>query len=330
MFSLKTPLFLLPQRPLALAVASALLCAGAVHGEVIHHQWVGGDGDWATKANWSPAPSSVIGSGSGAALDRVTINGNVTVNRTGNALFYGLGTDGLKAGTFNALSLENGATLQISGNFRVSTASGGANAATRNVFIDSGTSLIVGGDITTGAQNSATSNSTWIVRGNVVGNAFLGQQSTNPGSNPGINGGFILNIEGGSFEIAETFNFKSAGGTLTNLIGQINLSSDGIFSVGEILNWTGSTENYVNFLDGSGVFTFAHSTWTSKSDVEDLINRGFIRKGSSVDGDFSIIDTGSAWQVSITAIPEPSGVALVAFGAGAAMLLLRKAGTGRD
>jgi len=325
MFFLKNPPSFSAPRTVAAALAGALLCAGAAHAEVINHQWIGGDGDWATKANWNPAPASVIGSGASSALDRVTISGQVTVTRTGDLLFSGLGKDALKAGTIDAVTLLNGATLNVTGNFRVSSASGSPNTVSRNVLIDSGTSLIVGGDITTGIQNSSSVISTWVVRGSVEGNRFLGLQSTS-GT---LNGGFILNIDGGSFSIAESFNFKSAGGTLENLIGRINLSGNGIFTVGEILNWTGSSENYINFLDGSGVFTFAHSTWTTKADVEELIERGFIRKGESVSGDFNIVDTGTAWQVSIAAIPEPSGVALVAFGAGAAMLLLRKAESGR-
>lgn len=307
-----------------ITLSAALLFTGLAatsRAEVINHEWIAGNGAWETKANWSPQPAATIGL-STSAFDRVTIDGNVTVNRTGSLIFSGLGTDGLKAGTFTALTLTGGATLNVSTSFRVSSASGSPNTAVRNVLIDTGSSLIVGTSITTGMQNSSANNSTWTVKGSVTAASFLGQKTTSAT----FSGGFILNIDGGSFTIADTFDWGTPT-TVTNLstFGRITLSNSGSFAVGSIANWATSTSdnNYVNFADESGIFAIDNTT-ISLLEIQGLIADGYIRKGTGVTGDFDIFNTGEVWQISIAPIPEPSTYALVAFGAGAAILRRRK------
>ena len=309
-----------------LTLCGVLLCSTLApsvgQAAVVNYQWSSdSSGAWETAGNWTPAPGAVIGTSTATRYDRVTIDKNVVVTRTGNIDFYDKGSGGTKAGTFNALALSNGASLVVSGSLRVSSVSGAPDAAVRNVLIDTGSSLNVGGRITTGIQNSSASNSTWSVKGTVEADSFLGQKTTSTT----FSGGFILNIDAGSFTITNTFDWGiPATGTNTGTLGQINLSNNGTFTVGSIANWATSTSsaNYVKFLDDSGVFTFGYSTLETLQEVEQFISDGYITKSNDVMGYFHIVDTGSSWQVSV--IPEPSTYALLAFGVGSAIFFRRK------
>lgn len=288
----------------ALLAVAFLATASGGFAEVVNYTWAGlGDGAWEAKANWSPAypGGSAIGASTHTRYDRVTISGPVTVTRTGNVEFHGLGAGGEKAGAFDVITLNNGAHLVINGSLRVSTASGAPNTAVRSVFIGAGSSLVVTGDLTTGVQNSTSAGSTWTINGSVTAQNFIGQQNITS-KTPGINGGYTLSLAGGSLTVTDTFDWASGGGTRTDTRGQINLSAGGSLTVATMNDeWTASTGNIVLFLDGTGSLTFGKANYATRDRVQALIDGDRICLGEGLGGRSLVItDLGSQWRVSVS------------------------------
>ncbi|AHF94742.1 hypothetical protein OPIT5_24595 [Opitutaceae bacterium TAV5] len=294
-----------------------------IRAQVTNYEWASAtDGDWETRTNWSPDPgSAAIGTNAATRFDRVTISKEVTVTRTGDIRFYTSGTPtGTKTGSFNALTLSGNARLDVTGDVQISSSSGGY---TRNALVETGSILNIAGTLSTGVQNATGVTSRWDIRGSVTTANFAGQQSTS--ANDGVNGGYILNIDGGSFTVTETFDWRVTTGARTDLTGQINISGGGTVFINTMNEeWAFSSQQFVNFGDGTGSLTFGKTNWGEESLVRSLISSGHIRLDSSVQGQLDLADNGDTWTISVSTIPEPATVAVLA-----AAILLVYAATNR-
>lgn len=286
-------------------MAAASFAAVQVQAQT-NYEWTGGtSGDWDVNANWSPAVPSgqIIGSGSSVntIYDRVTISG-ASVSRSGNVYFRTQSTGDSRKGTFNAITLQNNATLSISGELRITTSS---SNFIRNVRVENGSTLNAG-TIATGTQNNTADYSTWSIQGAVIAENFIGYQGNND-SNANAGGrGYILNVDGGSLAVSDTFNWTLYAGTGGVLRGEINISNNGMVNIGTMSsNWRGSEGNFVNFVDGSGSLKFGYDNWDLDA-VEGLITSSYIRKDAAVGGIFNVENVGDGWLVTVNAIPEAS------------------------
>jgi len=302
----------------AMTLCSLFLAGREAHAQLINYEWTGNtSNDWATRTNWTPDPGAVaIGTTAGTRFYRVTINGDVSVTRTGDVAFYNGGTPPTSGTdiTATAVTLSGGADLSISGNLRITSSSGGY---VRNASIGSGSTLDISGSLSAGAQNATGADSTWTIGGIVNTGSFLGFKSTS--TTEAIGGGFVLNIAAGSLNVTNDFNWRS-NTTAVNLatVGHINLTLGGTVNVGSFTNWDTSNNNFVNFADNTGSLTFG-KTGYDLTDVQNLIDGNYIRKGLG-EGAFNIQDGGTNWIVTV--VPEPTTAALCLLGPLA--LLLRR------
>lgn len=241
--------------------------------------------------------------------DSALISGDLTVSSTQQIVFSGIPTDEAKKGVFDALQLRDGAELITTNAVRITSAEG----VTRNVFIGTDSVLMSTRDDTNGLQiggaGDVAESSVWTIRGEVSSKQIVAYTSSSADS--AYNGGFILNVDGGKLTAREMFNWRFAAAGRTDAVGQINIQNNGIVSLGEMLNFTHSSGYFVNFIDGTGVLEFNYGSYTTKSDVQSLIDTAYIRMSESLIGTFEIDETDTGWRVSVNAVPEASTYALM-------------------
>ncbi len=306
-------IFSLPKfRTLAVCGLTAALAASA-SAQVVNYEWTGagGDNNWNNAANWNPSGVPAIGgSGSDQSPHTAAISG-AAVSLSGTMLFAAA-YDELTTGTHTALSLTDGATLQITGALRLRS----VRDTTRNALIGPGssfTSTSSGNALQLGSSDSTIS--TLSVQGSLQLGTMIGDVLP-ANSFEGAAGGYIVNIDGGLVEFSSTnFRFQGSNRHL-NSIAQFHIRNDGVARLGTItrLSDAGYANIYIDFVDGTGLLEFSSTGYSTLAAVEGLINDGKIRLGgNTVDPTaFSVnsIGGGTGWQVGV--IPEPSTYALLA------------------
>ncbi len=297
----------------SLMVVAMILCSTA-SSEVYNYKRIGEDsnGKWEDNCKWDPVPDFFIGGnwiahwepGNNTRTDSVTIDGAIVSSPYKYVAFkipYNATEQAGKNGTYTALTLTDDATLEL-GAFQISSASSNGAEFVRNADIQSGSSLSVI-ELTTGAQNNTQNCSTWNIAGTVQAGSFQGLLGYH-----NSNGGYILNVAGGSLDVTNSFDWfsndsseTSYANTSEEAIAHINLSNRGSLTVGTMEgNWTHSDEAYINFMDTSSSATFGKANFVSAGDIEQLISEGHIRvDGDSVAAsDIKIVDNGSTWTIS--------------------------------
>ncbi len=293
---------------------AALLFAGMVasaapasQAAIIDYQWaLPGNGGWHFTNSWNPKTIPGAYDATDTSMDRATLSGSVAVTASKDIIFRTRPTPPAgKEGEFNALTVTNGATLTTTAALRVTSSEG----YTRNVLIGS-TSSVSTKDIFAGSD-SGSGNSTWLLQGSLTATNLTGYKSTGAGQT----GGFIFNLDGGSLNISGTFDWRNSVSAQSNSIGQINIFNGGTASLGTLQSFGLSSNDFINFYDGTGSLLFSYGDYTQISSVQALIDDGFIRMDHSVEGTFDILDTSTGWLISVKAIPEASTYVLSALGA---------------
>ncbi len=273
---------------------------------ITNYQWADGSlGDWEDNSGWSPDPLPAIGGSwrwigrvandNFTRFDRVTLDGVIMNNPSTDVKFYTWGDDATKTGTATAITLLNSSQLTL-GDIQISSALTSTGGYIRNAYIEEGSSLTAT-EIITGAQNWTNHTSTWHIAGDVAASAFkglLGDTSTN--------GGYILNIDGGSLTITGDFDWNSnETNTTGTATAQINLSNGGTFYAGTMSDIEDSDNAYINFVDASGSVTFGGSAFANATAIEQLITDEHIRKDESLYNKLFLIEQdGSDWKVTLT------------------------------
>lgn len=288
-------------------IAAALLFSASASAQVIQYEWTGAeDNNWNNAANWNPSGVPAFGT-SGANVSPHTASiSNASVNLTGGMLLS-FGYDPANVGVFDAISLTNNATLQISSTIRIRS----VQDTTRNMFIEAGSSFITTSTGATSFQVGSNDSTitTVTVQGTLQAGGMLGDSLPAPDfeSTPG---GYLFDIDGGSVSFATT-NFRHQASRHPDAIGQFHISNGGSASLGTIMRLD-HPNFYINFADASGSLNFSSTGYGTLAAVEGLINDGKIRFGNNtVDSSlFSINAIEDGWQIGV--IPEPSTYALMA------------------
>jgi autotransporter-associated beta strand protein len=243
------------------------------------------------------------------------IGGEIYSTGGGNVTFV-TGTGYLGGGNYtNTISLATGTILTylssanqelggvISGDgaLRVEAPSAGIlNLTADNSY--KGTTTVTTGTLLVNGDNSlATGLVTVAVAGTIggigtVGGDTLLNGTLSPGNSPGtLTFAGNLSVNNGS-----TYQFE--GGDLTAVLGDLDLNN----------NWTLALGT--GFIDGGSVTIFTYGTLAGSPDLVptfDITNLGFVPSGS-----LSLTDTGFGEIVlnGISLVPEPSSLAMLAFG----------------
>jgi len=274
----------------SLAALSFLLLPFPLHAAPPEHFWTGENGKWEAAENWDPA--SVPDRLSMVIIDKpVEVDaGEVVFSHTGEGM----------GGKFTALTLDGGARLKVSGNLTILSAAASPNTAIRNALIGKNCALDVGGTLTTGVQNASGVTSVWTISGTVTTDYFAGAKTRSETAESRLAGGYVLNVDGGKLTVRKLFDWADDRTTHPGSTGQINLRVGGEVSVGVMdADWTSSTENYVNFVDETGRLVFGKENWPNRSDVESLIQKGFLRLDRSVTRPLEIGEENGNWVVKV-------------------------------
>jgi len=247
-----------------------------------------------------------FGSSNGGATATVNLSDTGTIT-SATSMSFGFGTGStanlnMSGGTLNALTSFIG--FGQVGNATVTMSDGVINADRMGFANNSGTAVLnMTGGVINLAQNGGTASHSGGLRMqgpgatlNIGGDALVNAQKLyiNDGGVINLSGNALLDISGSNDAFA-TFDFSSGLSDWTTVNGQINFGTMDT----AVLRVLGSSENIagpVNFVDlfngaiANGVFT--HNV------TDGIWNVGF-------DGTYS--------YVNVTAVPEPSSLALIGF-----------------
>lgn len=304
-----------------LAFASAfILLAGSASAAVITWDNDSTDGNWDTETNWDT-------DGVPSDTDQVIISNGDTVTKTGDLTLNNNST------VDDGLQLTNG-TLTVTGSFSNTVPSYTTNAnMVSQLGVSGGAStgtLTVGETYTLGYKTSGSTRYATldIFEGSSLTAAdFVGRQVAY--GTVTQNGGWKLNVLGGSVTITDTFAFtdgsESGNGRGIFTIGSTGTATGGTVNIATMSDdWDNLTNNYVLFNDVLGSLTFGKTNYENIADVQALIDGDHIQKDAGIANNFSIVDNGTSWTV---AVPEPSTFSALAglMALGAVMVRRRRA-----
>ncbi len=299
----------------AFALALTLL-ASSVSAAISTWDGTSADGNWDTAGNWD--------NGVPGTSDQAIISNGDTVTKTGDLTLDNNST------VDDGLQLTNG-TLNVTGSFSntIPTYTDNANMVSQLGVSDGSTTgtLTVGGTYTLGYKSSGSTRYATldIFEGSSLTAAdFIGRNRSY--GTVSQNGGWKLNVLGGSVAITDTFNFsdgsESGNGRGIFTIGNLGTATGGTVNIATMSSdWTDLAGHYVLFNDSLGSLTFGKTNYANIADVQDLIDNDFIRKDGGITGGFSIIDNGTSWTV---AVPEPGTYALLAGCFALASVMIRR------
>lgn len=236
-----------------------------------------GNGNWSTAANWTPARTSpaasdilVISNGGTKTISNVQTQ---TIGRlivAGNTQVTLMPTGGSRTLTINngglALDLQSGSSLTLIGE---------SSAATRNLTLRF-----------TGAGNTAS----------IAGTLELAAAGNDRG---------ILNLTNSATSVSGMI--RQAGGSMTSSVANLDFQAGSIYehainggnvptatwNAASVCRITGVT----NALPGGLTQSFGHFTWDAPGQTASLTLNGVL---TSIAGDFTVANTGSAYGIYLT------------------------------